>query len=272
MLATCVSVVRAARYRGLVVPTRRPRVSAPLAPEPEPEPVAGQGVGGVGRGCIICPAFSRTCAAFRRNVSGSPPPPPRVGGPNKSAKCGEVAKNQNFGCSTDLRSAMQTGMITAQPTPHHRLCFCANLQDFDPALQVGENAPPARSPTHWPPGLPTWGGGGGGCRVALPACPGTWPQAACAGAVAGRHRPGGAAEGPRITAHRSAVQHAICQWHQTSATGFLATAGQPQGPGTHPSTLSFAMGGDLWQSYTVCSLFFLFFSFFKKGLIRTVLH
>ena len=53
---------------------------------------------------------------------------------------------------------MQTGMITAQPTPHHRLCFCANLQDFDPALQVGENAPP----THWPPGLPTRGGGGGG--------------------------------------------------------------------------------------------------------------
>ena len=48
MSATCVSVVRAARYRGLVVPTRRPRVSAPLAPEPEPEPVAGQGVGGVG--------------------------------------------------------------------------------------------------------------------------------------------------------------------------------------------------------------------------------
>ena len=31
----------------------------------------------------------------------NPPPPPPVGeGPNKSAKFGKVAKNQNFGCST----------------------------------------------------------------------------------------------------------------------------------------------------------------------------
>ena len=31
-----------------------------------------------------------------------PPPPPRIGeGPNESAKFGEVAKNQNFGCSAD---------------------------------------------------------------------------------------------------------------------------------------------------------------------------
>ena len=34
--------------------------------------------------------------------SGNPPPPPRVGeGPIESAKVGEVAKNQNVGCSTD---------------------------------------------------------------------------------------------------------------------------------------------------------------------------
>ena len=38
---------------------------------------------------------------------------------------------------------MQNGMITPQPTPHHRLLFCANLHNFDP-LQ----APPPQE-MHW---------------------------------------------------------------------------------------------------------------------------
>ena len=44
------------------------------------------------------------------------PPHPRVGeGPTESAKFGEFAKHQSFGCSTDLRSAMQNGTIPPQP-------------------------------------------------------------------------------------------------------------------------------------------------------------
>ena len=75
------------------------------------------------------PVAAKRC---RTNTRNPPPPPP------ESATSGEVPKIHKFGCSTDLRSAMQNGMITPQPTPHHRLCFVPTSTRLIPPSKSGK--------------------------------------------------------------------------------------------------------------------------------------
>ena len=92
----------------------------------------------------------------------SPPPPPESArGPTSRRNSAKLPKTKILGAaSTEECRAKWNDTCTANTASW--ALFCANLHNFDPALQVRKNAPPTRSPTRWPPGLPTLGGGGGG--------------------------------------------------------------------------------------------------------------
>ena len=54
-------------------------------------------------GGVVVGNVHKPSPRFACTMQTAPPPPPQVGeGPNESANFGEVAKNQNFGCSIIL--------------------------------------------------------------------------------------------------------------------------------------------------------------------------